>query len=148
MPDYRIDKIEVTMNASLQRVSSKRYILKQNEGWPVPTLLEVVNAKAVEPVVAPVPVELTVGGHQMLRQNQLLEAIKHMVGEQLGIKADDLNTDSRFVQDLGCDSLDTIELVMALEDDFSIEINDEDAENMINVGDVMKYMLSRGFGRG
>ena len=68
------------------------------------------------------------------------EKIKSIIAEQLGVKAEEVTPGASFVDDLGADSLDTVELIMALEEEFSIEIPDEDAEKMKTVGDVIKYI--------
>ncbi len=68
------------------------------------------------------------------------EKIKSIIAEQLGVKAEEVTPESSFVDDLGADSLDTVELIMALEEEFSIEIPDEDAEKMTKVSDVIKYI--------
>ena len=68
------------------------------------------------------------------------EKIKSIIAEQLGVKVDEVTAESSFVDDLGADSLDTVELIMALEEEFSIEIPDEDAEKMTKVADVIKYI--------
>ena len=68
------------------------------------------------------------------------DRIKEIIAEQLGVKKDEVTDSAKFVDDLGADSLDTVELVMALEEEFGIEIPDEDAEKMATVGDAMKYI--------
>ena len=68
------------------------------------------------------------------------EKIKSIIAEQLGVKSDEVVPDASFIDDLGADSLDTVELIMALEEEFSIEIPDEDAEKMTTVGDAVKYI--------
>ena len=68
------------------------------------------------------------------------EKIKGIVAEQLGVKPEEVTPQASFIDDLGADSLDTVELVMALEEEFSIEIPDEDAEKMTTVGDAVKYI--------
>ncbi len=68
------------------------------------------------------------------------EKIKSIIAEQLGVKVEEVTTESSFVDDLGADSLDTVELIMALEEEFSIEIPDKDAEKMTKVADVIKYI--------
>ena len=68
------------------------------------------------------------------------ERVKKIVVEQLGVKEDEVTNEASFVDDLGADSLDTIELVMALEEEFSIEIPDEDAEKIVSVGDAVNYI--------
>jgi acyl carrier protein len=70
-----------------------------------------------------------------------LEArVKEIIVEQLGVEAGQVTEKAKFVDDLGADSLDTIELVMALEEEFSIEIPDEDAEKIVSVGDAINYI--------
>ena len=68
------------------------------------------------------------------------ERVKEIIVEQLGVNADEVVAESAFVEDLGADSLDTVELVMAFEEEFDIEIPDEDAEKIANVGDAIKYI--------
>lgn len=69
--------------------------------------------------------------------------VKKIVGEQLGVKDEEITTDASFVDDLGADSLDTVELVMALEEEFETEIPDEDAEKIATVKDAVKYIVAR-----
>ncbi len=68
------------------------------------------------------------------------EKIKAIIAEQLGVKPEEVTPKASFVDDLGADSLDTVELIMALEEEFSIEIPDEEAEKMKTVGDAIKYI--------
>ena len=68
------------------------------------------------------------------------EKITEIIVEQLGVKPEEVNPEASFVDDLGADSLDTVELVMALEEEFGIEIPDEDAEKIQTVGDAIKYI--------
>ena len=70
------------------------------------------------------------------------ERVKKIVVEQLGVKEDEVSNSSSFVDDLGADSLDTVELVMALEEEFNIEISDEDAEKILTVNDAVSYIKS------
>ncbi len=66
--------------------------------------------------------------------------VKEIIVKQLGVNADEVIEDASFVDDLGADSLDTVELVMELEKEFGIEISDEDASNMTTVGEAIKYI--------
>ena len=68
------------------------------------------------------------------------DKVKSIIVEQLGVKSEEVTSTSSFIDDLGADSLDTVELVMALEEEFGIEIPDEDAEKMTTVGDAIKYI--------
>ena len=68
------------------------------------------------------------------------EKVKNIIVEQLGVNADQVVDDAKFIEDLGADSLDTVELVMAFEEEFEIEVPDEDAEKLMSVGDVTKYI--------
>ena len=70
------------------------------------------------------------------------DRVKKIVSEQLGVALDEVQNDSSFVDDLGADSLDTVELVMALEEEFDLEIADEDAENIATVNDAIEYINS------
>ncbi|MBS9778850.1 MAG: acyl carrier protein [Campylobacteraceae bacterium] len=70
----------------------------------------------------------------------LLEDVKEVVIEQLNVDPAEVKEDSKFVEDLGADSLDIVELVMALEEKFDIEIPDSDAEKIVTVGDALKYI--------
>ncbi len=68
------------------------------------------------------------------------EKVKDIISEQLGVKKEEIKPESSFIDDLGADSLDTVEVVMALEEEFGIEIPDEDAEKITTVGDATKYI--------
>ena len=68
------------------------------------------------------------------------EKVKSIIVEQLGVKPDQVVPNASFVNDLGADSLDTVELVMALEEEFGIEIPDEEAEKILTVEDAIKYI--------
>ena len=68
------------------------------------------------------------------------DKITEIIVEQLGVKPEEVVPEASFVDDLGADSLDTVELVMALEEEFGIEIPDEDAEKIQSVGDAIRYI--------
>lgn len=70
------------------------------------------------------------------------EKVKHIIVEQLGVDEDEVKPEASFVDDLGADSLDVVELVMALEEEFSMEISDEDAEKLASVSDAISYIDS------
>ncbi len=74
----------------------------------------------------------------------MLEKMKEIISEQLNIEAGDIKAESKFKDDLGADSLDLFELVMALEDEYSVEIPPEDLEKMLTVQDVMNYLKAKG----
>lgn len=68
------------------------------------------------------------------------ERVKNIIVEQLGVEVAQVTEGAKFVEDLGADSLDTVELVMALEEEFSVEIPDQDAEKITSVGDAINYI--------
>ncbi|MGI6190210.1 MAG: acyl carrier protein [Clostridiales bacterium] len=68
------------------------------------------------------------------------EKIRDIIVEQLGVEPGEVTPDSRFIDDLGADSLDIVELIMALEEEFDMEIPDEEAEKISTVGDVVEYL--------
>ncbi len=70
----------------------------------------------------------------------LFEDIQAVIAEQLNVDAAQVTLEAEFVKDLGADSLDVVELIMALEEKFGVEIPDEQAEKIVNVGDVVKYI--------
>lgn len=72
--------------------------------------------------------------------SEIEEKVKGIIVEQLGVDAAQVTESAKFVDDLSADSLDTVELVMALEEEFSIEIPDEDAEKIASVGDAINYV--------
>lgn len=74
----------------------------------------------------------------------MLEKMKELIADQLSVDADSITENSSFKEDLGADSLDLFELVMALEDEYSIEIPSEDLEKLATVGDVMNYLKEKG----
>ena len=68
------------------------------------------------------------------------EKVRTIIVEQLGVTAEQVTLNASFIEDLGADSLDTVELVMAFEEEFGVEVPDEDAEKLQKVGDVVKYI--------
>jgi acyl carrier protein len=76
----------------------------------------------------------------------LEDKVKEIIVEQLGVNADQVTPAASFIEDLGADSLDTVELVMAFEEEFGAEIPDEDAEKLVSVGAVIDYLKSKGLG--
>lgn len=70
----------------------------------------------------------------------VLDRVKGIVVEQLGVAGEEVTSEASFVEDLGADSLDVVELVMALEEEFGVEIPDEDAEKIATVGEAVKYI--------
>ena len=70
----------------------------------------------------------------------VLDKVKTIIADQLGVAEDDITPSSKFIEDLGADSLDVVELIMAMEDEFDLEIPDDEAENIITVGDVVDYI--------
>ena len=74
------------------------------------------------------------------KNKELIEKIKQIIGEQLGVDEAEVTSSASFVDDLGADSLDQVELVMALEEAFGLEISDEDAEKMRTVQDAIDYI--------
>ncbi|MBU5225573.1 acyl carrier protein [Clostridium senegalense] len=73
----------------------------------------------------------------------MFEKVRKRISEQLSLDEDDITLESSFIDDLGADSLDIVELIMALEEEFDIEIPDEDAEKISTVGDVVEYIKTR-----
>ena len=72
----------------------------------------------------------------------MFEKVREIIADKLSISEDEITMDSSFLEDLNADSLDIVELIMALEDELDMEIPDEDAEGFVTVGDVVKYVRS------
>jgi acyl carrier protein len=83
--------------------------------------------------------QITEGGTNSVA---LEDKVKEIIVDQLGVDADEVTIEASFIDDLGADSLDTVELVMALEEEFNMEIPDEDAEKIKTVGDAIEYIKS------
>jgi len=73
----------------------------------------------------------------------LEEKVKEIIAKELGVEREKLTSDASFMEDLGADSLDTVELVMEFEKEFNIDIPDEDAEKLRTVGDAMNYLKTK-----
>ena len=79
----------------------------------------------------------------MPKMSYVADKVKKIVVEQLGVSEDQVTPEAKFIEDLGADSLDQVELVMALEEEFGSDIPDEDAEKLTTVGDAIKYVESK-----
>ncbi len=77
-----------------------------------------------------------------MEKEELLNKIKNIVADKLSIGEDQITEEASFIDDLGADSLDTVELVMALEDEFDLDIPDEEAEKLTTVGKAIAYVLA------
>ena len=78
-----------------------------------------------------------------MAEKTIEQRVKDIIVEQLGVNPEQVTTTASFIEDLGADSLDTVELVMAFEEEFSVEVPDEDAEKLLTVGDVVKYIEAK-----
>ncbi len=75
-----------------------------------------------------------------MAEQSVEERVRKIIVEQMDVNPDQVTLDAKFIEDLGADSLDVVELVMALEEEFGSEIPDEEAEKLVSVGDVVKYI--------
>ena len=80
------------------------------------------------------------GGEPKVSAEEIFEKVKKIIVEQLGVAETSITMEASFIDDLGADSLDIVELIMALEEEFDIEIPDSDAEKVVSVGDVVDYI--------
>ena len=78
-----------------------------------------------------------------MKKEEVVAKLKGIVANRLGVEEDQVTEDKSFVEDLGADSLDIVELIMGIEDEFGIEIPDEDAEKLTSVGEALKYTLEK-----
>jgi acyl carrier protein len=79
-----------------------------------------------------------------MAEKSIEEKVKDIIVEQLGVNPEQVTQQAKFIEDLGADSLDTVELVMAFEEEFNVEVPDEEAEKLQTVGDVVKYIEDKG----
>jgi len=91
---------------------------------------------------ANIPAHKTENKHR--KRRNMLEKIKEIVADQLGIDEDDIKLESNFKEDLEADSLDLFELVMALEEEYGVEIPSEDLEKIATVNDIIEYLKNKG----
>ncbi len=75
-----------------------------------------------------------------MSSEEIFDKVKEIIIEQLGVAESTITTEASFIDDLGADSLDIVELIMALEEEFDLEIPDSDAEKVVTVGDVVEYI--------
>lgn len=78
-----------------------------------------------------------------MTKEEILGKVKAVVAEKLNVGEDQVTADAKFVEDLGADSLDQVELIMALEDDFELKIPEEEAEQLTTVGSAVEYIVSK-----
>jgi acyl carrier protein len=84
--------------------------------------------------------QLTSKGEKFMSDASIEQKVKSIIVEQLGVNPEQVTPTASFIEDLGADSLDIVELVMAFEEEFSVDVPDEDAEKLQTVGDVIKYI--------
>jgi acyl carrier protein len=78
----------------------------------------------------------------MTDKDAMYSKVKAIIVDQLGVEEEEVTLESSFIEDLGADSLDIVELIMALEEEFEIEVPDEDAEKLLSVSDALEYIKS------
>lgn len=82
------------------------------------------------------------GETRMTNKDAMYDKVKAIIVDQLGVEEEEVTPESSFIEDLGADSLDIVELIMALEEEFEIEVPDEDAEKLMTVTDAIEYIKS------
>ena len=136
--NYRIiESIAKRLKVDLEKFPVNMEHYGNTSGASVPILLDELNRAG----------KLKQGDinfNQKKENNIMLEKMKEIIADQLSVDADSITEASSFKEDLGADSLDLFELVMALEDEYSVEIPAEDLENLATVGDVMNYLKNKG----
>ena len=78
-----------------------------------------------------------------MSEKSIEQKVKDIIVEQLSVNAEQVTPEAKFIEDLGADSLDIVELVMAFEEEFGVEVPDSDAEKLLTVGDVVKYIEAK-----
>lgn len=78
-----------------------------------------------------------------MNKEEILAKVKNVISEKLNVGEDQVTTDAKFVEDLGADSLDQVELIMALEDEFEIKVPEEEAEKLTSVGEAVDYIVKK-----
>jgi len=78
-----------------------------------------------------------------MTKEEILAKVKNVISENVNVGEDQITTDAKFVEDLGADSLDQVELIMALEDEFEIKVPEEEAEKLTTVGEAVDYILKK-----
>jgi acyl carrier protein len=86
---------------------------------------------------------LHTGGYRKTMSAEIESKVKEIIVEQLSVNADDVKPDAKFIEDLGADSLDLVELIMAFEEEFELDIPDEEAEKIRTVGDAINYLNAK-----
>ena len=81
-----------------------------------------------------------------MSENKLEERVKSIIVDQLGVNGEQVTPEASFIDDLGADSLDSVELIMAFEEEFGAAIPEEDAEKLTTVGKVVEYLKAKGYG--
>ena len=76
----------------------------------------------------------------LMADTNIADKVRDIIVEQLGVNPEQVTPEAKFIEDLGADSLDTVELVMAFEEEFGIDVPDEEAEKLLSVGDVIRYV--------
>ena len=112
-------------STAFKPLNAKKFILLQSRRWLIQ------NRRFVPPL----PTK-----NIMADETNIEQKVRDIIVEQLGVNADQVTTDAKFIEDLGADSLDTVELVMAFEEEFGIEVPDEEAEKLMTVGNVVQYI--------